>query len=104
MKIPMNTAFLLMAQYNGLAVIPLDIVCRDYFPHLTARHFKDKALKGEIRLPLVRIELSSQKSAVGVHLQDLAQWIDDRRADATKEMKQLTGEWQPRSRARSQNL
>jgi hypothetical protein len=28
----MKTLFLLMAQYDGLAVIP--VVCRDYFRHL----------------------------------------------------------------------
>lgn len=31
----MNTAFLLMAQYSGAAVIPIDRVCKDYFSHLT---------------------------------------------------------------------
>jgi hypothetical protein len=31
----LNTAFLLMAQYNAKAVIPLADVCRDYFSHLT---------------------------------------------------------------------
>ena len=30
-----NTAFLLMAQYGGAAIIPLEVVCRDYFRHLT---------------------------------------------------------------------
>lgn len=33
----MNTAFLLMAQYDGLAVIPAEKVCADYFPHRTSR-------------------------------------------------------------------
>ena len=31
----MNTALLLMAQYGGKAIIPIDEVCRDYFSHLT---------------------------------------------------------------------
>ncbi|MFD2883207.1 pyocin activator PrtN family protein [Pseudomonas lini] len=31
----MNTVFLLMAQYNGQAIIPLERVCADYFSHLT---------------------------------------------------------------------
>ena len=31
----MNTLFLLMAQYNGLAIVPLERVCNDYFQHLT---------------------------------------------------------------------
>jgi Pyocin activator protein PrtN len=29
------TLFLLMAQYNGQTVVPLDCVCRDFFGHLT---------------------------------------------------------------------
>ena len=33
----MNTAFLLMAQYDAMAVIPIDKVVRDYFSHLTTR-------------------------------------------------------------------
>ncbi len=35
----MNTVFLLMAQYGARAVIPVEDVCRDYFPHLTLRSF-----------------------------------------------------------------
>ena len=30
----MNTAFLLMAQYGGKAIVPIEDVCRDYFSHL----------------------------------------------------------------------
>lgn len=84
----MNTAFLLMAQYNGAAVIPLEAVCRDYFSHLTPVEFSRKATNGDIDLPLVRIE-TSQKAARGVHLLDLAAWIDKRRAAAQKECDQL---------------
>jgi hypothetical protein len=74
----MNTLFLLMAQYDGKAVVPVDIVCRDYFSHLTIQKFLRKVSAGEIDLPLVRAE-RSQKSAKGVHLQDLALYIDKRR-------------------------
>lgn len=86
----MNTAFLLMAQYHGAAIIPLEFVCRDYFSHLTPAQFARKSTEGEIDLPLVRIE-TSQKAAKGVHLMDLAKWIDDRRAAAQKELDQLQG-------------
>jgi hypothetical protein len=85
----MNTAFLLMAQYDGKAVIPVDAVCRDYFPHLKTDQFVRKLASGEIKLPLVRAE-TSQKSAKGVHLQDLADYIDQRRAAARKELDQMT--------------
>lgn len=85
----MNTAFLLMAQYNGKAVIPVADVVRDYFPHLSADKFLRKTLLGEIRLPVVRIDPGTQKSAKGVHLNDLASYLDDRRAAAVKEAEQL---------------
>ena len=87
----MNTAFLLMAQYDGQAIIPVGSVVRDYFTHLTIDKFKRKVAMGEINIPLTRIEAGSQKAATGVHLTDLAQYIDDRRAAAVKEAKQMAG-------------
>lgn len=87
----MNTAFLLMAQYNAQAVIPVASVVKDYFPHLTTDNFLRKVAVGDINIPLVRIEPGSQKGARGVHLTDLAQYLDDRRAAAVKEAKQLAG-------------
>lgn len=87
----MNTAFLLIAQYDGQAVIPVGAVVRDYFPHLTTEKFVRKVATGEINIPLVRIEANSQKAAKGVHLTDLAQYVDARRAAALKEAKQLAG-------------
>jgi hypothetical protein len=84
------TLFLLMAQYNGKTVVPLDQVCKDFFGHLTAEKLLRKALRGDIALPIVRIE-ASQKAQRGVHLVDLAAYIDKRRAAAVKECRQLTG-------------
>jgi hypothetical protein len=84
----LNTAFLLMAQYNGRAIIPLAEVCRDYFSHLTPENMVRKVLQGTIDIPIVRID-ASQKSARGVHLQDLADYIDVRRAKALRENAQL---------------
>jgi len=83
-----NTLILLMAQYNGRAIIPLETLCEDYFTHLTPEMFQRKVLAGQIRLPITRIE-GSQKSAKGVHLQDLASYLDEQRAAALKECKQL---------------
>jgi hypothetical protein len=87
----MNTAFLLMAQYDAQAVIPVASVVRDYFSHLTTDKFLRKVAIGEINIPLMRIEAGSQKAAKGVHLNDLAQYLDERRAAAVKEAKQLAG-------------
>jgi hypothetical protein len=84
----MKTSFLLLAQYDGLAVIPVEWVCRDYFRHLTVEKFLRKVLVGEIALPIVRIE-SSQKSAKGVHIDDLAAYLDKQADAARKECEQL---------------
>jgi hypothetical protein len=71
----MNTVFLLMAQYNGIAIIPLERLCSDYFCHLTPEKLKMKVASGEIDLTLIPIE-KSQKSARGVHLNDFAAYLD----------------------------
>ena len=84
----MNTVFFLMAQYDGIAVIPVEWVCRDYFRHLTVEKFLRKVLAGEIDLPVVRIE-SSQKSAKAIHVNDLAAYLDKQTAAARKECEQL---------------
>ncbi|WP_340668862.1 pyocin activator PrtN family protein [Bradyrhizobium ottawaense] len=84
----LSTAFLLMAQYNGAAIIPVESVCRDYFSHLDPGKFIRKVGAGEIAIPMVRME-ASQKSAKGVHLQDLADYLDSRRAAALRECRGL---------------
>ena len=88
----MNTLFLLMAQYDGQAVIPLTRVCTDYFSHLTAEKLQRKAMAGEIDLPITRME-GSQKAARGVHVQDLAKYLDDQRAKAIIENDKMQGRY-----------
>lgn len=87
----MKTSFLLMAQYDGLAVIPVAVVVRDYFSHLTPETFLRKAAMGDIRLPIVRTDPGTQKSARGVHLTDLAAYLDERRAAAIREAELIAG-------------
>ncbi|WP_313281660.1 pyocin activator PrtN family protein [Stutzerimonas balearica] len=84
----MKTLFILMAQYDGLAVVPLERVCADYFPHLLPEKLLRKVLAGQLRLPITRIE-PSQKAARGVHIQDLADYIDARRDEALKGLEKL---------------
>ncbi|VWD26323.1 pyocin activator PrtN family protein [Burkholderia contaminans] len=84
----MKTAFLLLAQYDGQAVVSIADVCRDYFAPLTVATLLRKIGAGEIRLPVVRME-KSQKGFKGVHIEDLAAYIDERRAAAVKECRQL---------------
>ncbi|WP_118181256.1 pyocin activator PrtN family protein [Paraburkholderia phosphatilytica] len=86
----MNTQFLLMAQFNGRAVVPLDEVRAAYFPHLDAHNMTRKINRGEIALPVMRADKSA-KTARGVHIADLAAYIDAQRAAAVKECNQLCG-------------
>lgn len=86
----MNTLFLLMAQYNGLAIVPVEKVCEDYFQHLAPEALLRKAALGEIDIPITRME-GSQKSARGVHLQDLATYLDAQRKKALDENDKLHG-------------
>lgn len=84
----MDTHWMLMGRYEGLPVVPVDVVCRDFFPNLTRDKFLRKVADGSIKLPLVRMELS-QKSAKGVDLRDLATYYDDRRREATSDFTKL---------------
>ena len=88
----MNTLFLVLAQYQGLAVIPIERVAADYFPHLTAGTLIRRVAEGKIDLTITRIE-ASQKAARGVHVADLAKYIDTQRELAKKEMDQLHGRY-----------
>lgn len=87
----MNTQFLLLARYDAAPVIPLEIVCRDFFQHLTPAKLAHKINQGEIPLPLFRADAQSQKSARFVALTDLADWIDRGVAAGRKECEALTG-------------
>ena len=87
----MNTAFLLMAQYGGRAIIPIEEVCRDYFRHTSPDKLVRKILAGDVVIPLVRMEAGSQKAAKGIHVTDLARYIDERHEAALKECRQLQG-------------
>ena len=84
------TVFLLMAQYHGKAVISVDEICRDYFPHLDSAKFIRKVGAGDIVIPMIRME-ASQKTAKGVHINDLADYIDRQADAARKECRQLAG-------------
>lgn len=86
----MNTAFLLMAQYEGRAIVTIEEVCRDYFRHLTPEKFVRKVDAGDIEIPMVRME-ESQKAAKGIHITDLAAYLDKQREKALEEHRKLHG-------------
>lgn len=83
-----NTVFLLMARHNAQPVIDLEVVRKDYFSHLHMTQFVTKLNKGEIPLPVVRPD-PSNKSAKGVALAALADYLDSRIEAANKERAQL---------------
>lgn len=89
--------FILMAQYDGQVIIPLDKLCKDYFTHLSVNMFERKVMSGLINIPITRME-ASQKSAKGVHISDLSNYLDAQRAAALKEINQLNNA--PRSNSR----
>lgn len=87
----MNTVFLLMAKYDGRPLIDTETVCHDFFPHLKPEAFLRKVSTGDIHLPLVRMDGSSQKTAKGIHINDLATYIERRREEAAEELRKMTG-------------
>ena len=84
------TLLMLQLQYRARATIPIEWLVRDFFPHLTVEKFLRKTLRGDIPLPILRIE-QSQKASRQVDLRDLAHYLDERRAAATREARQLSG-------------
>jgi hypothetical protein len=79
-----------MAQYEGKAIIPVEQVCQDCFSHLRVNKLIQKLTVGEIPIPFVRME-ASQKCAKGIYLVDLAEYLDERIAEARKELTAMTG-------------
>jgi hypothetical protein len=64
----MNTAFLLMAQYGGKAIVPIEDVCRDYFSYLKPTKLVQKIRTGEIAIPLVRMPQLSASFCLSTNL------------------------------------
>jgi len=85
-----STLFLLGAQYGGAAIIPLETVRKDYFPHLSMTKLIWKANRGEFDLPIVYLDRSA-KTAKGVALLDLATYLDRQRDAALSEFETLHG-------------
>lgn len=86
----METAFFLMAQYNQ-PIVPVERLVKDYFSHLTLRSFLRKVDEGQLPLPLMRME-DSQKSSKGVHVNDLAKYLDTQREKGKRTFNQMYGQ------------
>lgn len=81
----MKTLMMLLAKHEA-PVITAEQCCAEYFAPLTLTVFMRKVGAGDIPLPLIRME-ASQKGAKMVHLTDLADYIDQKREAAVKELK-----------------
>ncbi|WP_292085769.1 pyocin activator PrtN family protein [Mesorhizobium sp.] len=72
------------------AVVPIEQVRKDYFSHLTPEKLLRKVKPGDVALPVVSLE-ASQKSAKGVGLQALADYLDARMKEAHEDCRKLNG-------------
>ena len=77
----MNTAFLLMAQFER-ATVPLAEIAEEYLG-MTAPVAQREALMHNLPIPTFRLR-DSNKSPLLVHIDDLAAHIDQARAKAKK--------------------
>ena len=82
----MKTIMLLMAQYEK-PMIPLKEICGEYFgmAPVTAAQ---RAIAGTLPVPALRLG-KSQKCPWFIHINDLAQFIDDQRDQAVDEWRQV---------------
>ncbi|HIB1682310.1 TPA: pyocin activator PrtN family protein [Salmonella enterica subsp. enterica serovar Muenchen] len=80
----MNTMFLLMAEFET-PTIPLSEIAERYLGMKPSTADK-KASCGDLPLPTFRIG-NTQKAPRMVHVSDLAEYIDNQRKEAKKELK-----------------
>lgn len=71
-------------------LLPLEVVRATFFPHLSADSFNRRARANDLGFPVISAE-RSQKSAMFVHIDDLAAYLESRRAVATREHAMLAG-------------
>ncbi len=83
----MNTAFLLMAEFET-AAIPLSNIAERYLG-MRPSTAEQKASLGLLPLPTFRCN-DSQKSPRMVHVNDLADLIDKKRKESKEEMEYIT--------------
>lgn len=83
----MNTFFALMAEYET-AEIPLERICQKYFG-LEKEEASKRAGRG--RLPVPAYRAGSQRSQWLVSAQALAEYLDERKAEAESDWLKLRG-------------
>ncbi|MBI6547827.1 pyocin activator PrtN family protein [Xenorhabdus lircayensis] len=82
----MNTAFLLMAEFET-SQIPLSNIAERYLK-MSPGTAERKANEGKLDIPTYKLN-DSQKSPRIVHVNDLAAYIDQQRARAVQELERI---------------
>lgn len=77
----MDTLSLLAARFENRVILPIDLIREEYFPHLNIKMLIEKLKSGQITLPTIRMD-ESHKCTLGVHIKDLATYLDQKREDA----------------------
>lgn len=86
----MNTAKLLMLQYDFKSAIPLTQAVKDYFnAELSEREIVRKANKGEFPFPVYKSDPTNRKSGWFVNLESLASWLGNKAKQAQKDYQNI---------------
>jgi hypothetical protein len=78
----------LETQFNA-PLLPIETVRVNFFPHLSEDTFNRRARANDLGFPIVRTD-RSQKSAMFVHVEDLAEYLESRRTVAARERATLS--------------
>jgi hypothetical protein len=70
-------------------LLPIETVRLNFFPHLSEDTFSRRARANDLGFPIVRSD-RSQKAAMFVHVEDLAEYLESRRSAAVRERAMLT--------------
>lgn len=73
----------LESQFNA-PLLPLETVRTNFFPHLSEDTFNRRARANDLGFPIIRTD-RSQKAAMFVHVEDLADYLESRRSVAVRE-------------------
>lgn len=83
-----STLARLEAQFN-VPLLPVEVVRTSFFPHLSEDTFNRRARANDFGFPVLSTD-RSQKAAMFVHVEDLAKYLDARRAVAVREHAMLS--------------
>lgn len=86
----MKTIMMLMARYDGRAMVGVDVVREDYFEGMARETFVNKIESGEIPLPMARLG-KGRKAPRMIPVKDLADYLDACADEARQELGRKVG-------------